>query len=853
MNTSQDIIQQALANCDSEPVRTPGFIQPGGAVFAFHAETRQIDYASDNISEFLPDTPELPTVLTSALDDVLPLEAIHEINNSLTFALKSGLRTYATTTEGPTGPLELSVFPSGDHIVVEVEQTDETQQLNQQSLQNVLRMINRIDASQSESELVQEAVQLVKTLTGYDRVVGYRFDQSFNGACIAEARQSDMESYLGLRFPAWDIPAPARAVMADIPLRFINNSRALPITLLARDAALGPIDLTHARLRGVSPVHLEYLHNMGLGATLTLSLVVDGSLWGMISCHHTEPRTPSQQVRTLCEAILPLLQTKLELAIRNHALSITQEIEALRQTTLATFNRAPSLQEAFDTAAPSILRNLHACGLCLHVSGQNLTTGDIPQQALLDALIERASTSASGLFATDHLSTDFEGLAQDSDDISGAIAMSLGAATTCVVLRPSIATTIAWAGRPEKDISVDKGRVQLHPRASFARYLEDVEGKSEPWSATDLHTAQALFDAFVAAFKTEPSENPDVSRYQLMIQEMDHRFKNIFSLILSIAKKSRLSPNDPTEFGATLEARLAAMSAAHDMAFQDDGDGLSLHDLIEREFAMHLNAQTPSVTIMGSDHNLTRVAFQMLALVFHELAANSVKYGVLGPKDGTLIIETEMADGGLRILWNEQLSDPQDKVITPGFGSQMVQSAVEYELKGRSDMAISPYGVRADLWIPPSCTTDMAIGFQKPNSEADEFQPKTLRSKPTSYGLDRALIVEDSFAISVHIEELLRNAGVKDVASFSSGEDILERLDTWQPDLACLDIKVGEDSFAGLRIAETMLELEIPVFFITGYGSEYQLPDQFSGCQRLAKPITEHDLRLALSREFGGT
>ncbi|MEM6310742.1 MAG: hypothetical protein AAF754_11885, partial [Pseudomonadota bacterium] len=241
MRPTPDLIAQALRNCESEPVRTPGSIQPGGALIAYDTDTRAVAFVSETAADFLPGNLSAGELLSADIDMLVSNDVIHALNNSLTSALSTGRRSFVATIDGPTTQVDLHVFASGSYTVLELEPADPTGGLNAQTLQSVLQMMNRIEADTSEAAVLKDAVQLVRALTGYDRIIAYRFDQSYNGECIAEARSDTMESYLGLRFPASDIPAQARAVMADVPLRYILDTDAVPVGLLSRAEGLASL------------------------------------------------------------------------------------------------------------------------------------------------------------------------------------------------------------------------------------------------------------------------------------------------------------------------------------------------------------------------------------------------------------------------------------------------------------------------------------------------------------------------------------------------------------------------------------------------------------------------------------
>ena len=301
-------VARALETCAEEPVHIPGCIQPTGVLLAYGSTTGTISHVSANAEDFLGTSPEA-LIGQNMLNSFGP-DLWHGLKNA---AIVGG-RSPAGTFDLGSGPLDFHSFESDSQMVVEAEPWADDPH---STIQNLSFLINRVQATDSVQALFQQSSELLRSVTGYDRVMIYRFDRDWNGEVVAEARPRSIEPFLGLRFPHWDIPPQARAMMLKSDLRFICDVDQTPVPLITEKPAL---DISSAFLRGVSPVHMTYLRNIGAAASLTLSVIIEGKLWGTLSFHHRRPRTPTLNQRQILVGFLRVFETKLNLLEQQDAL-----------------------------------------------------------------------------------------------------------------------------------------------------------------------------------------------------------------------------------------------------------------------------------------------------------------------------------------------------------------------------------------------------------------------------------------------------------------------------------------------------------------------------------------------------
>ncbi|HTQ46089.1 MAG TPA: ATP-binding protein [Polyangiaceae bacterium] len=477
-----------LSACDVEPIHIPGAIQPHGALVAMKEPDLVVFEVSANVGELFGTAPE--RTLGRRLPDVLGTEAGE--------AVARALRERDPTVANPLR-LELGgrVFDGLLHrndagAILELEpQVDGTP-----AVDCILgHVLGRLQRARSVDDLCAVAAEQLRTLTGFERVMVYRFDADGHGEVVAEDRARDVEAFLGHHYPASDIPRQARRLYLLNPIRVIPDARcvAVPLVTAADAIARAPLDLTLASLRAVAPVHLEYLANMGVRASMSASLVRGDRLWGLFACHHRSPRKVPFALRSACEIFARVVSLELEAL---EEIGTRVERDALRGAESALVDAMRGSPEGWAgglLARPELLlRVVKATGVAIHDEHGTRTVGDVPSPPHVSTIIAWLSSLKGDLLATCSVPTELPSVGASADVASGLLAVRIpGAAPAYVVwFRREVARTRTWGGDPSK--AVDEEGARLHPRRSFATWTELVRGTSLQWTRAEIETAESL-------------------------------------------------------------------------------------------------------------------------------------------------------------------------------------------------------------------------------------------------------------------------------------------------------------------------------------------------------------------------
>ena len=366
--------------------------------------------------------------------------------------------------------------------------------LVQQSIQQLQR-----SATFSLAQLLQVATDAIRMLTGFDRVMAYQFLPDGSGSVNAESKRAQLASYLYLRYPAGDIPAQARRFYVLNPIRHIANvgEAPVPIESVTVPANGKPLDLTHSILRSVSPIHIEYLKNMGVAASMSVSIVVDGKLWGLIACHHMEPRSVPHAVRVSCTVLTQVLSITVERNELSQRSIAERRIDDLRGQVANALASSEDATAAL-LAANDAMRGLIGCDALSVLMGQRV--GSFPANLDRAAAIKVAdymSDHHQDLLVTDSISRDvpeLDGLLTEINHASGILAIQLSGtpAITIIWWRAELVETVHWAGQPDKLTASGTHGEYLRPRKSFEVWKETVRGSSRAWDATDRFASREL-------------------------------------------------------------------------------------------------------------------------------------------------------------------------------------------------------------------------------------------------------------------------------------------------------------------------------------------------------------------------
>lgn len=486
-----------LTNCEQEPIHIPGAIQPHGLLLALD-EQRRIVMASRNTAQLIG----RPTRDLLGLDvrEVLGAGPATAIAQALANGdLSAPIPVTIAPNLGQLGAAEvdLIVHRSGSRTVVELEPVAAPQTSQTVSYRSARAAVTRLTESSTTAELCQQLAREIRRITGFDRVMVYRFDEAWNGEVVAEERRDDLNPFLGLHYPATDIPAQARRLYTVNWTRLIADVLYEPVALdPVLDPSTGaPLDLSHSVLRSVSPIHVEYLSNMGVSASMSVSMVKDGLLWGLVACHHySGPLRVPFDARSAAEF---LGQTASQLIDdRERADSHTDELRASVVLARLTAALAADPRPVYDAlfAHPGLLDLIDARGAALWVDGRLLTVGDVPDESTLHVIARHLGSADGHVTSTSHLAGLAPELADAAHVAAGAVHIGNGPDRWMMWLRPEIEKTVDWGGDPTNKAlaAAEDPSVRLSPRKSFEKWQQVVRGQSAPWHAWQLSVVENL-------------------------------------------------------------------------------------------------------------------------------------------------------------------------------------------------------------------------------------------------------------------------------------------------------------------------------------------------------------------------
>jgi light-regulated signal transduction histidine kinase (bacteriophytochrome) len=489
LTLSQELHQSAIDNCAREPIQIPGSIQPQGFLLVIDEASMTIAQVSANVEGWLGMQPQ--SLIGAALHDVFEdcprllqrLAALPEDDQNPFHV--GDVRFLEGSRAGQ--PTAMMVHRHDRVLIAEFEPSSDMSSAYGNVYPLMRTFISQMEETESIDELCQRSVAEVKRITGFGRVKAYRFDTEGNGLVNAEIAEHDYPNYLGLSFPASDIPAQARALYVANRIRVIEdaNYQASPLVPVNNPVTGAPLDLSFATLRSVSPVHLQYMRNMQTLASMSISIVVRGQLWGLISCHHATPRSVSFQTRTACELLGSVLSLQIE---TKEAQAKTQRMLILRRQIVQMLAAMADLDSVIGglRAMPEVLLAfVGATGAAVISESTVDTYGDTPDQEQVQALTQWLSQRGSHeVFQSDNVGRDIPQLPELSKSVSGVLAMAISELHSNYIIwfRPEQTRVVNWAGKPEKTVS-DTG--SLSPRHSFALWQETVRGFSRPWDDLD--------------------------------------------------------------------------------------------------------------------------------------------------------------------------------------------------------------------------------------------------------------------------------------------------------------------------------------------------------------------------------
>ena len=492
-----------LINCDSEPVRTPGCVQSHGVVLVLRLVDLSILQASSNAETVLQQPAE--TLLGQPISTVIGLEGERQlwvlINKQSIDRNPAYLLTLPVHHCGSVA-LDVTVHTIDGHAIVELEGTSHTQVVTLDHYAALKKTVAKLQTAGSLQQFCNTVTDEIRELTGLDRVMIHKFHADGHGEIFAESKRFELSSWLGQRYPAEDIPQPARDIFKKTwlrPVPDISDALAELHPLLNPETGM-PLDMTYCALRGASLMYSEYLRNMNVTAALTMAIRHNDNLWGFIACHHYQGvKHLSYQARAACELVAQVVSLQLQAAEEKDHFAYRLKVENTHQQLLTIAAKKGSL-EAMINGTPSLLDGIDAGGVALYCYDRWWCVGNTPTESELTKLGAWLSQSqfaagSSLIYATDNLIKDYPPASAFAKVASGLLALPLSLHTGHLVMwfRPETLQTINWRGNPDdKTIATGPHGSRLTPRLSFELFIESVHQRAMAWKPLELEAATRL-------------------------------------------------------------------------------------------------------------------------------------------------------------------------------------------------------------------------------------------------------------------------------------------------------------------------------------------------------------------------
>jgi Bacteriophytochrome (light-regulated signal transduction histidine kinase) len=483
--------------CGRLPIHQTNSIQPHGVLLLLDKDIETIVQVSENVRQ----------LLKRPVQEVAGAEAASYI----TAASREALRT--AREEGFEGKLPLTLtfkLPDGEEQVFCLLHTAAEGLIIEAELktfystpprtfieiyQRIRQAMQHINQCSDLEEVARVTARELKKITGFDKVMVYRFDENWNGTVLAEEAEPQMEAYLGLTFPASDIPKPARDMYEKNPYRLIPNREYTPVKLypLLNPLSNGFTNLLNADLRSVASVHVEYLKNMNVMASMSARILFQDRLWGLIACHHRTARYLSFEECAVVEMISSILSQKIASLENAEAVRLRQELNSRFAAIVENMIDSTGMVEAFMQHAGLLKEFLHASGIALCWEGQIETEGSTPETGDIETLVFWLRQKArQQIFHQPQLPLVFEESKAYADSASGILALPIqpDRGNYLIAFRPEMIRTISWGGNPNEAVQFEPNSTVYHPRHSFQVWQQTVHHTAKSWHQEEIAAAE---------------------------------------------------------------------------------------------------------------------------------------------------------------------------------------------------------------------------------------------------------------------------------------------------------------------------------------------------------------------------
>lgn len=822
-----------LASCEHEPIHIPGLIQPYGFLIACRKGEFEITHASVNTSALAGVTHQQP-LCGADIRSVLGDSTISALDKALNEGShEPGLagRVFAVRIAGNDQAWDAAVHDFDGMRIYELEPAMASGRAD--PLHLVRTILGQMQQAKTLRDLCDQSVRLIRDLIGYDRVMVYRFLEDGAGQVIAESRREDLEPLINLRYPASDIPPQARELYKRNSIRLIADVDATSAAISSSSGQ--PLDLSYAGLRAVSPIHIEYLRNMKVGASMSISIIVGGELWGLIACHHATGKHVPSNVRAAAELLGQVFSLQIQTVEGIEAYVTMRASRALLDRIVAEFPIEGDLIDNLAQRLEPLSAFISSDGVGLWMDGIWRSVGTAPSMNDLAGLSAFMSTQARGeVFATQNLGAVYPVSRSWPAGVCGLLAVPLSKSSGGFLFffRKEVAHSIDWGGDPAKPFIALGDKHRISPRKSFEAWREDVRGQSLAWTSRERLIADTLrlylLDIIVRFSDVILDERrKSQERARALTGELNARVKGTLELIQSLVARGH-DEKSLTTFVRSLEGRIGAIALAHGAIA--GGEGPQMRQLVEAAVSS-LVPLPEQLDAAGPDVELDAKAYTVMALVIHELASNAARYGALAVPQGHVRVSWHRdAAGRLIVVWEETGGLPVRSLSREGLGLNIIRRNIPHSLGGEANVEFHRDGVVAEFAIPARYL------MEHPALEAPAHF--SALPGPSHRLLDgvRVLVLEDQMLAAMDLQDGLQRAGAAAVDIAGTVEKALESIEERTPDVAVLDVDL--DDATSFPVADALEALDTPFVFLASEAERRHIPKRFEDVLVVSKPYT---------------